>query len=69
MLDGIVEPEKLDIDQLVAFWLSEADEALTVSDHLVEKKDFSYALFFGHLAIEKILKALYSTNINDKGNF
>jgi len=25
----------------------------------LEKGDYSYALFFGHLAIEKILKALY----------
>ncbi len=25
----------------------------------MEKGDYSYALFFGHLAIEKILKALY----------
>jgi HEPN domain-containing protein len=40
------------------FWLVEANEALQVADHLVEKGDYSYALFFGHLAIEKLLKAL-----------
>lgn len=46
------------IDKLTRFWASEADEALNVADHLVEKEDFSYALFFGHLALEKLLKAL-----------
>ena len=38
------------------------DEALDVTDHLFEKKDYSYALFFGHLAVEKILKSLYVGN-------
>ena len=38
------------------------DEALGVTDHLFEKKDYSYALFFGHLAVEKILKSLYVGN-------
>ncbi|MGX9365334.1 HEPN domain-containing protein [Desulfoplanes sp. PS50] len=46
------------IDKLIRFWISEAVEALKVADHLVEKGDFSYALFFGHLALEKMLKAL-----------
>lgn len=47
-----------DIDKLIHFWTSEAEEALKVAGHLVEKEDFSYALFFGHLALEKMLKAL-----------
>ena len=32
---------------------------LKVADHLFEKKDFSYSLFFGHLAVEKMIKAIY----------
>lgn len=46
-------------DEIVQYWLTEAAESLTVADHLVAKKDYSYALFFGHLAVEKMLKALY----------
>jgi len=46
------------IDKLISFWISEADEALKVADHLVEKEDFSYALFFGHLALEKNVKSI-----------
>ena len=51
--------KKLDIPAIKSFWIGEADEALIVADHLFEKEDYSYALFFGHLALEKILKALY----------
>ena len=46
-------------DELVEYWLTEAEESLTVADHLFQKKDYSYALFFGHLAVEKLLKAIY----------
>ncbi len=48
--------------EIIDFWASEAEESLNVAKHLVEKKDYSYALFFGHLAIEKILKALIATD-------
>jgi HEPN domain-containing protein len=53
------EQEVFDVEGLKAYWLTEAEEALQVADHLVEKEDYSYALFFGHLAIEKLLKAVY----------
>lgn len=49
----------LDIERVANFWLTEADEALKVADHLIAQADYSYALFFGHLAVEKILKALF----------
>jgi len=39
-------------------WFSQAEEALTVAGHLIEKGDYSDALFFGHLAVEKELKGL-----------
>ena len=50
---------KFDVEKLKEYWLTEAEEALQVADHLVDKEDNSYALFFGHLAVEKLLKALY----------
>ena len=51
--------KKLDIPSIKKYWMDEAKEALDVTEHLFEKKDYSYALFFGHLAVEKMLKALY----------
>ena len=49
----------MDAEKAKEFWAEEARESLRVAWHLFEKEDYSYALFFGHLAIEKILKALY----------
>jgi HEPN domain-containing protein len=53
------DKSELDIERISTFWLVEAEEALQVADHLIAKNDYSYALFFGHLAVEKILKALF----------
>ena len=57
----MTEPKdiELDIKQISAFWLTEAEEAWEVANHLIAKADYSYALFFGHLAVEKMLKALF----------
>jgi HEPN domain-containing protein len=53
---------ELNVTHVVSFWMTEAEEALLVAHHLVAKADYSYALFFGHLALEKLLKALYVFN-------
>lgn len=58
-----VEQSEFDAEPVVQYWLTEAAEALRVADHLVEKGDHSYALFFGHLAVEKVLKALYAQRL------
>jgi HEPN domain-containing protein len=54
-----VEQPEFDVKGVVTYWLTEAAEAVQVADHLMEKGDYSYALFFGHLAVEKVLKAIY----------
>jgi HEPN domain-containing protein len=48
----------MDKNEIVDYWIAEAEESLDVAQHLFEKEDFSYALFFGHLAVEKIIKAV-----------
>jgi HEPN domain-containing protein len=55
----------MDIKAVESFWITEAKEALQVAEHLMEKGDYSYALFFGHLAIEKLLKAMYVVKKKD----
>jgi len=57
-------PQEFDVKRVMTYWLTEASEALQVADHLMEKGDYSYALFFGHLAVEKALKALYAQKHN-----
>jgi len=48
----------MDIEKVKAYWLKSANEDRIVAAHLAEKGDFRYALFFGHLYLEKLLKAL-----------
>jgi len=60
-----VEQSEFDAALVIQYWLTEATEALQVADHLVEKGDYSYALFFGHLAVEKMLKALYAQRLQE----
>lgn len=49
----------MDIQKIKEYWIEEANESLRVTQHLFEKKDYSYSLFFAHLTIEKLLKAIY----------
>ncbi len=56
----------MDQKTIIDFWASEAEESLHVAEHLFEKKDYSYALFFGHLAVEKIIKAVLVKNTNQQ---
>lgn len=48
----------LDINKTVEYWRAGADRAIEIADVLLEKDKYPEALFFGHLALEKILKAL-----------
>ena len=43
----------------VNYWMKSAESDWVVASHLFEKGDYPYALFFGHLTIEKFLKALF----------
>jgi len=45
---------------IIKYWIKTADQDWRVASHLFEKGDYPYALFFGHLTIEKILKAIFS---------
>ncbi len=49
----------------VKFWLNSAADDWRVAKHLFQKTDYSYSLFFGHLTIEKMLKAIYVDRLND----
>ena len=49
----------MDIQRVKNYWLEDAEDDLRVMHHLFEAGDYSYALFWGHLAVEKILKAVY----------
>jgi HEPN domain-containing protein len=47
----------MNVDEIVQYWLTTAAEDLVAAEHLFESKDYTHALFFGHLYLEKLLKA------------
>ena len=47
-----------DIDRTVSYWLESAKYDLGVANAMIKARKYPYALFMGHLALEKLLKAL-----------
>ena len=47
---------------LMNYWIEGSDKDYDVMLDLQKSRRNSYALFFGHLVIEKLLKALYAKN-------
>lgn len=48
----------IDIEKTIGYWLESAAYDLETGKTLLRSKKYPYALFFGHLALEKVLKAL-----------
>ena len=49
---------KFDIQKTVQYWTEGVVYDLDVAEAMFEKGKYPYALFMGHLALEKLLKAL-----------
>lgn len=47
---------------IMNYWIESSDKDYDVMLDLQKSKRNSYALFFGHLVIEKLLKAVYAKN-------
>jgi HEPN domain-containing protein len=56
---------KFDVRKTVKYWLDGAEYDMDVAKALYEKVKYPYALFMGHLAIEKLLKALVVKNTKE----
>ncbi len=59
-----MEQKDFDKDKLIKYWTDSSDEDFDTMMTMYENKKFNWALFVGHLMIEKLLKALY-VKIND----
>lgn len=46
------------IKKLRQYWLDGYEDALLTAEKLFEAKRYNHCLFFGHLALEKLLKAV-----------
>ena len=49
----------------IGYWVKSSGTDWKVASHLFEKGDYAYALFFGHLTIEKLLKAMFVKKFNE----
>ncbi|MEK7398161.1 MAG: HEPN domain-containing protein [Candidatus Poribacteria bacterium] len=55
----------IDIDKQIKYWQEEAKEDWDVALELVGNNRFRHGLFFAHLALEKMLKALVCKETRD----
>ncbi|HAO22326.1 MAG TPA: DNA-binding protein [Desulfobacteraceae bacterium] len=59
----------MDKKELIRYWTESADKDFQTMIHLLEKEDFTWSLFIGHIVIEKLLKAWYVQNVSDTPPF
>ena len=60
-----MEQKDFDKDKLIRYWIESSDDDFDTMITMFENKRFNWALFIGHLMIEKLLKALYVKTIKD----
>ncbi len=48
----------MNVEEVIQYWLASAEDDMMVAQHLYEVGDYPQALFFGHLYLDKLLKAL-----------
>lgn len=54
-----MDDEIINIDSIIQQWRESSEQNYATMQNLIKTKEFSWALFLGHLVIEKLLKALY----------
>lgn len=54
----------LNKENAIRYWIESSDNDFKAMVHLFDKGDYSWALFIGHLVIEKLLKAYYVDRID-----
>jgi HEPN domain-containing protein len=50
---------------LIKYWINTAEKDFSTMLHLYESEDYHWSLFMGHLVIEKLLKGLYISKIDN----
>jgi len=52
-------------DTIIELWINSSDKDFETMNDMYKTKHYDWALFMGHLSIEKILKALYLKNTEE----
>lgn len=53
----------MDVNEIINYWVKSAEEDLKTAKSLFKTKRYSHCLFFCHLFVEKLLKALATKKI------
>ena len=56
---------KIDKEKLIAYWLDSSEKDFKTMQDLYNTNNNHWAMFMGHLVIEKLLKALFVNNIGE----
>lgn len=51
--------ENIDIKRVISYWVDSSAKDYRTMENLIESGDYNWAMFLGHLVIEKLLKAIY----------
>ncbi len=62
---GKSEGGKMEKAEQVSYWLDTASQDYDTMKHLYDSKDYHWALFIGHLVVEKTLKAIHVKNFDE----
>ena len=54
------------IKEHIGYWLKSANHDLEIAESLFDSGKYDWCLFIGHLVLEKVLKAIYVQNSNNK---
>ena len=57
--------ENIDLDKLISFWSESSDKDFKAMIDLYKTKNNHWALFIGHLVLEKLSKAVFVKNNKD----
>ena len=53
------DDSNIDVDRIVKHWIETSEEDFQTMISLYHSKSYGWALFLGHISIEKLLKAVY----------
>jgi len=53
------------VDEAIKYWIESSQDDFDTAKKLFELKKYNHALFFLHLALEKIIKSVYLANKNE----
>ena len=56
-------------NEIIKYWIANSDNDYRAMSHLFEKGDYVWALFIGHLVIEKLIKAWYVYRVDQMPPF